>query len=560
MRAALARPRLVLLLFFLASLAVRAASFAGFPHPAYPDSFYYVSTAREIAAGHGLVVPYLWSFVDVGSSVPAIGVLPIPAFFHWMPLAALIQVPFIWLLGPTDLASALPFLLLGALLAPLTYLFSRAALGVDQRPGRGRAALLAGIIAVLPSFFSPFLGQPDNYAPFAILALGALWLIARAWNGDRRHLPLVVAGILAGGAFLSRTDGLLISVAVGLLFGFELLAAARAHRPRRLAFSQVLVFGASALATVTPWLVRQWLTFGSLSPSGSSGRILWIREYSELFSADGPLSPAYLFSWSPDKLIGSRVDAIGTMFSLVALGLLTGVFAAFALGGLRARWRTAFLTPFLLYTLLFLTWSALVAAPHLPTGNFVHSVGAILPLLYILAAAGLNELLGWADRRFASFNPAASIQRGLFLFVGIALVGTLVFSFSTLNQWQTYRDQHLIAISWLAKAAPAGARLMSSDPGGFYTLDARFPGIQTPTSDLTVQARVAAVYHPQYLLLEKRALSSALRPVLAGTVHPSWLSAPLFTIPAKPLAPGATPGPDDALPELVIYAVLPQTP
>ncbi|HEX5451114.1 MAG TPA: hypothetical protein VFW86_01880, partial [Candidatus Limnocylindrales bacterium] len=69
---------------FAGSLALRAAIFLLTPFAAYPDAEYYVAAARQIAAGHGAVVPYVWAFVDLGGSVPAAGSLPIPAFGHWM--------------------------------------------------------------------------------------------------------------------------------------------------------------------------------------------------------------------------------------------------------------------------------------------------------------------------------------------------------------------------------------------------------------------------------------------------------------------------------------------
>ena len=71
-----------------------------FPDPAYPDSFYYVDVARQLAAGHGFNVDFIWIFPEVGGAIPANPVLPIPSNAHWMPLASLVQVPFIWLLGP----------------------------------------------------------------------------------------------------------------------------------------------------------------------------------------------------------------------------------------------------------------------------------------------------------------------------------------------------------------------------------------------------------------------------------------------------------------------------
>ena len=108
----------VALALFGFSFLVRAIYFVLFPYPGYPDSFYYSAVARSLASGQGFSVPYLWNFIDVGSVVPAHGVLPIPSNAHWMPLASIIQVPFIWLLGPTAFASALPFAICGAFAAP----------------------------------------------------------------------------------------------------------------------------------------------------------------------------------------------------------------------------------------------------------------------------------------------------------------------------------------------------------------------------------------------------------------------------------------------------------
>ena len=53
-----------------------------------------------------------------------------------MPLAALVQVPFIWLLGPTALASGLPFWLVRRAVAPVTWWIARDA---------GHGALAGGL-------------------------------------------------------------------------------------------------------------------------------------------------------------------------------------------------------------------------------------------------------------------------------------------------------------------------------------------------------------------------------------------------------------------------------
>ena len=89
------------ILLFGVAIAARLVVAALFADPAYPDAYYYANLAREMAAGNGFQVDYIWNFVEVGGRLPAEGVLPIPSNAHWMPLAALVQVPFIWLLGPT---------------------------------------------------------------------------------------------------------------------------------------------------------------------------------------------------------------------------------------------------------------------------------------------------------------------------------------------------------------------------------------------------------------------------------------------------------------------------
>ena len=91
---------------YLLALVVRLVLIAIFPDPAYPDSYYYVDAARAFAGGQGLQVDFVWIFAEVGGHIPAVPTLPIPSNAHWMPLASFVQVPFIWLLGPTAIASA----------------------------------------------------------------------------------------------------------------------------------------------------------------------------------------------------------------------------------------------------------------------------------------------------------------------------------------------------------------------------------------------------------------------------------------------------------------------
>lgn len=533
-----------LVLFGLA-LAIRLAELAMFPHPAYPDAFYYQAVARSIAAGHGWNVPYLWSFLDVGSVVPAAGTLPIPAGAHWMLLASLVQVPFIWLMGPTDLASLLPFVLLGAALAPFTYLMVR------DLATRSALPILAGAFFVAPGYLAPFLSQPDNFALFALLAGGSLWLVGRARRDGARPRSMLMAGILAGLAYLSRTDGVLVVVAVLSWGVLAWRSAAHHHRAAAIGPRALAAYAFGAIAVAIPWVIRQLAVFGVISVSASSGRVLWIRSYDQLFSADGPLSPDYLFSWGAGPLLDSRLRAIATVVILLAAGVLVLVLAPFALAGLRRLWRQPALRPAYVYAALFLAWSVIVAAPHLGSGNFLHSASAILPLIYASVGLGLTRFVAGLRRRFRLWKTERTLARLASALLIATAAGTFGLVFAIPANWVAYRDVQAAAVTWLSANAPEGALVMSSDPGSICSQDPRYPGIQTPNSALPVVETALARYHIRYLFLEKQSIVASLIPVLDGSVHPDWLSAPLLEVP-DPSDPG-TPG---ATPLYALYAVL----
>src|SRR3990172_7126310 len=239
-------------LLFLTALAARGLTALLFGEPAYPDSYYYANVARELAAGQGFQIDYIWNFVEVGGRLPERGVLPIPSNAHWMPLAALVQVPFIWLFGPTAMASALPFWLVSAAVAPLTYFVGR-----DAGCPRWQAGC-AGLLIAMPGAIAPYLGQPDNFAVFMFLGTLALWLCARGLRGDRRSYAL--GGIVVGLAFLARTDGLLLGGPYALAFGRDLL---RSPRMSRIGWWPAFASMAGFLIMAIPWLMRQMDVFGS---------------------------------------------------------------------------------------------------------------------------------------------------------------------------------------------------------------------------------------------------------------------------------------------------------
>ena len=565
----LRRPLGIGLALFAGSLVLRFACFALFPHPAYPDSFYYTAVARSLAGGHGFSIDYLWSFVEVGSVVPAHGVLPIASNAHWMPLASIIQVPFIWALGPTDLASALPFMLLGAALAPLTYAFVRDL----ARPHIRELiwpAVLAGLMAISSGFLTAFLSQSDNFALYAFLVVLTLWIIGRMLRGDpgialrgRAFGPrasLAVAGLFSGLAFLSRNDGVLLPISIALVWAGCAFAARRHHTKSPFGFGALLLYGLVTFAVVAPWLVRQELVFGALSPSAGTGRILWIRYYQQLFGADGTLGPGYLLSWGWQNLLTSRGEALLNVFAIMTFEMMFFFGPIFALAGLHRNARSAALRPYFIWGAVFVAWSVIFAAPHLTSGNFIHSAVAALPLLYLLIVDGLAVFVERFCARFRRFNPTNIANKTIFTVIVVLVMLSSAFAFLAPPQWADYRASYVDAIAAINAHGGAGQTVMSADPGLVWFIDPTHPGIQTPTADppltheLDILHAAASAYHAQWLIIDRQHVVAGLEDVLRGKVHPDWLAAsPIYT---KPNSNPAATGADAKIPDIAVFEIL----
>jgi len=507
------------LALFVAAFLVRLAVGWLFGGPAYPDSYYYVNVAQQLAAGHGFQVDYVWSFIEVGGRLPAEPTLPIPSNGHWMPLASLVQVPFIWLVGATPLAFGLPFWLAGAAAAPLTW-----AIGRDARLPAG-ASLAAGLMVAVPAGMTPFLSQPDNFGLFMPLGALALWLCARGLRGDRR--AFVVGGLVVGLATLARTDGVLLSIPFALALGTDLLRRADARRIGLLA--GVACAGLFVLV-MAPWLIRQLEVFGTLSPSAASGRILWIADISQLHSISGPPpTPASLLEQGLLPLLASRLEGLLWALALFAFLPLAVVLAPLALVGAWVRRHDVTFQPFLVYAISLFAASALLFAVHVPSGTFIHSAVALVPHTFLLVTLGVGVAVRWAGRRRTSWDSARATTVFTHGAVLIAVLAGILQTTITADRWSTHQAIQSRLASGLSGTVRI-ERLAASDAGAYRYLSGH-GGIVTPNDPLDVIEAALRAYDIRWLALESRAIVPALAPLLRGEARPGWLSAPVLTVP-----------------------------
>ncbi len=513
------------IVLFVLALATRLVLIALFPDPAYPDSYYYVDVARAIADGRGLQVDFVWIFAEVGGAIPAIPTLPIPSNAHWMPLASLVQVPFIWVLGPTALASALPFAFLGSLAAPVTWAIGRAA-GLRPLVSAG-----AGVLTAIPALSLVYMTQPDNFSLYQPLVAGALWMAARGLRGHARSFAL--GGLLVGLATLSRNDGLLVGATLGLAFFYDRWRSWRSagsRRPQIPVWAAIACFGLF-LAIMAPWWIRQLEVFGQLSPSTASGKVLYIRSIEEWNSITTPATLDHLLGQGLGPLVLSRIGGLVAAIGIFTTLIAGGILLPFMLIGGWVKRRSVDFGPFFTYAAILFAFSAIVSAVHVPGGTFIHSAVALAPHAYLLTLEGIAVAVAWIAARRPRWNRETATRLFVSAAIGYAVLAAITAALSVQVRWRQERTERVAVAAALdlAGAAP-DARLMTIDAAG-YRYHTGHGGVVTPNDPLETIQEVARAYRIEWLVIERDDAVPALAPVFSGEARPSWIGPRLIGIP-----------------------------
>ena len=524
---------------YLLALVVRIALFALYPDPAYPDSYYYVDVARALAAGHGLNLDFVWIFAEVGNKIPANPTLPIPGNAHWLPLASFIQWPFIAVLGPTTVASAIPTLLIGSITAPLTWFIARDA-GASRAVGFG-----AGVLSAIPAAGAIFMAQPENFAILQPLVAATIWLTVRGLKGSSGSY--VAAGFLVGLASLARNDGFILGLAVGLVFFWDRLRAwrSRGRVAPRIPFRAAVGCFALYLVVMGPWFARQLLTFGSISPTTSGGSALWIRTIAEWNSITADPSLAKFLAQGPGPIIGSRVGGLLSAIGNFAVIICSVVLVPFLLVGAWLRRRSIDFGPWFLYTVLVFAGATFLYPLHVPGGAFIHSAVGLEAHAYVLALEGVAGIVAWIARR----RPAWDVKTAVPVFVGAVVTFVVatapLYAFALRTAWSESRAPRVAVASQMDSLGVApDDRLLVIDSAGFKYFTGR-PGIVTPDDPIDTIEEVARAYDTRWLVLERDDIVRALAPILAGGPRPNWVGVPVFVVKA----------PDGGIPSLAMYPI-----
>jgi hypothetical protein len=401
-------------LIFAVALAVRAVVAAQVVFPKPEDTAYYVGVARNLVEGRGLVADALWSF-----QTPPL-VFPRPAFEVWLPLPTFLAAIPMTLFGATFGAAQVSSVLVGAIVPVLAWRLA-ADVARERALPPGRARTLAVGTGLTSAVYLPLIlhsSLPDSTMPFAALALAACLLMTRVATdprdlraGDRRVIAL---GALIGLAALTRNE----AIWVGLVWA--VIAWRIQGTSRRARATTVAVAGVVALLVFAPWMLRDWIVFGSPLPGQAAANALSVTGF-DIFAWNDPPTLGRYLAVGPERLLAMRVEGVShNLFSVLLVpGVPLSIIGLIALPW-QARGRA--LQPVVLVASITFLVTSLAFPVATTWGTFLHAAGPAHVLLVISALLGLDALIGWIGVRRGWTRPVAWLGSTL------GICGSLLFS------------------------------------------------------------------------------------------------------------------------------------
>lgn len=454
--------------------------------PGYMDAEYYHATGQQLARGHSFSEPFVWNYLNDPQGVPQ------PSHAYWMPLPSLVAALGIKISNLSNFTGGrLVFIFLAGLIAPLTTNLA------FKQTAKKNTSIMAGILALVPVFYLPFLPTTDTFALYMVFGAIIFLILSHEDPGPASALSL---GLIVGLMHLSRADGLvwLPLACVAVLY----LGSPRLPFTKHFFNVGLIILG--YLLVMAPWFLRNINTFGSLlSPGGT--KALWFTSYNELFAYPSEmLNPSRWWSTGVSEIIRVRLWALGqNMQSFVAVQGAIFLTPLILVGAWHRRRDK-------LVQVGIFTWLTTLAVMSIAfpfagaRGGFFHSGAAYQPLLWVLAVIGLEVFLEWGHRvrgwslpqsRLVFSTAIVGMALGLSLFI---LNGRVISAGAWDRSYHEYQD---LEKELQAFDASLQDLVLVNNPPGYYLASGRM-AFAIPDGDVQTLLSVAQRYQVRYVILE----------------------------------------------------------
>lgn len=353
-----------------AGFIVRLLAAAAAPHPGIADSNHYYNLALNLADGRGFVIDYIWQYHNPPEDVTH----PID---YWMPLPAIPPAMMLAFFPDNLFAALIPSVMIGTLLAVLAY----TAAALMQLNKSARLLAMLGVV-FLPEFVLNSARTDTTLLYVTFISISSLSFHYGLVSNPRW---LLLAGIAAGLAHLSRQDGIVMIPAMLLaLFIYWKLS------DEPLPYRWLLLIPLGWLIVLAPWILRNFELYGVLLPSGAS-RTLFMTSFIDQFTYQRELTLEHYLAWGIPNILSNMATMalanIKTMYTLPGVGLpLTALIGISAMLWRRDKTRGLVLVlPFCMVLGLFSFYSFLTPF-HTMGGSFKKSYMLVIPFLSALSA------------------------------------------------------------------------------------------------------------------------------------------------------------------------------
>ena len=483
--------RSILAAGLLAGLSLRIYLLRVIHTPGQWDAAFYYTVAKNIVLGRGLVVDYVWHFVN--------GPSPLTHYSSdfWHPLTSYVMAVPMRLFG-ISVSSAL----IASIAAGMGVTFVAIALGKIHGPPED-----ARVMSVILSFFAPYAIQTslatDSVIYFSLAGMLTLYFTIKARRSPQYFL---LAAVFSGLGHLTRQDGILL---IGTILVCLFIAPESGRNKLLLAAGTIGIH----LLVLSPLMVKNYRELHSLFPPGppmtrfltehddvyAFGETFTFRTYWKEFGLQGilqnKLQTAYFHALQANSVLDPVV--------VVLLGISLADLAFIR----RDKQRLLFFLPAVVYTSLTYFFYVFVASFALFSAQ--KSLVALMSFIAIL-------VMDFASRRIRYKPFLMGLWFGLTLYLGAQGY------FRTLSSNATFEaayDRMRATQPAIGRDAaqrdlgPGEIIVMTHDPWHYYEATG-WPTVMIPNNDLETILRVADLYHATYLLLP--APREALRGIYAG--------------------------------------------